>query len=662
MLNASPGRWRSVLPPLLSWLLPLAVSAGPSAVVTRSLRSPDGRLEVRIDLGDRIRYGVLLRGRPLLADSTLAMTIDGTVLGQAPKLKSAKAASVDREIEPPVRQKAARLRERYNELRLELQGAYAVVFRAFNEGVAYRFETALKQAEVKVGGEEAAFVFAGDDTVYYPKEESFFSHNERAFVRLAVKEIAPSSLASIPAVVEAPEGVKIAIAESDVEDYPGLWLHGQSGKGLSATFPPYPLQEELTGDRNYRVVKGADYIALTKGRRSYPWRILGITEKDGELLTSPLVYLLARPSDLVDTSWIRPGKVSWDWWNANNVFGVPFKSGINTETYKYYIDFAARYGLEYVVLDEGWYPLGDLLHVVPALDMDALTAYAREKKVGIVLWVVAKTLADQLEPALDKFERWGIRGIKVDFMQRDDQAMIGFYHKVCREAAKRKMLVDFHGAIRPALMTRTWPNLISTEGVRGLEQMKWGEDANPEHDVTIPFTRMFLGPMDYTPGAMRNAAKKSFAHIFEQPMSLGTRCHQLGMYVVYESPLQMLADTPSAYLREPEMMEFLGPVPTVWDETRVLDARIADYVLVARRSGRDWYVGALTDWTPRELDLDLSFLPEGAFRMSSYEDGINADRYGSDYRKVATEVSRDRRLKIKLAPGGGFAARIQPHE
>ena len=481
-------------------------------------------------------------------------------------------------------------------------------------------------------------------------------------MRLAVKDIAPGSLASLPAVIEAPEGVKIAIAESDVVDYPGLWLVGQSGKGLSATFPPYPLQEELKGDRDFKVVKGATYIAVTKGKRTYPWRILGITEKDGDLLTSPLVYLLARPSELLDTSWIRPGKVAWDWWNANNVNGVPFKSGVNTDTYKYYIDFASRYGLEYVVLDEGWYPLGDLLHVVPAVDMEVLTAYAREKKVGLVLWVVWKTLADQLEQALDKFEKWGIKGIKVDFMQRDDQPVIGFYHKVCREAAKRKMLVDFHGAIRPALMTRTWPNLISTEGVRGLEQMKWGEDANPEHDVTLPFTRMFLGPMDYTPGAMRNASKRSFAHIFEQPMSLGTRCHQLGMYVVYESPLQMLADTPSAYLREPEMMEFLGPVPTVWDETRVLDAGIADYVLVARRSGREWYVGALTDWTARELDLDLSFLPAGSFRMSSYEDGINADRYGSDYRKTTADVSREGRLKIKLAPGGGFAARLEPRD
>jgi alpha-glucosidase len=662
MPHPAACRARRALPFVLAWSSLLSASATFAAAPARSLRSPDGRIEVRIDLGERIRYGVLLRGRALLADSTLSLKVDGAVFGALPKLKSAKPTSVDREIEPAVRQKSARIRERYNELRLEFQGGYTVAFRAYDEGVAYRFETALARPEVKVTSEEVSFAFASDYTAYYPKEESFFSHNEREFVHLAVKDISPATLASLPAVIEAPDGVKIAIAESDVEDYPGLWLLGQSGKGLSGTFPPYPLQEEQKGDRDFRVVRAADYIAVTKGTRTFPWRILGIAEKDADLLTSSLVYLLERPSQIADTSWIRPGKVAWDWWNANNLSGVAFKAGVNTETYKYYIDFAARYGLEYVVLDEGWYPLGDLLHVVPAIDMEVLTAYAREKKVGIVLWVVWKTLADQLETALDKFQKWGIRGIKVDFMQRDDQLVIGYYHRVCREAAKRKMLVDFHGAIRPALMTRTWPNLISTEGVRGLEQMKWGEDANPEHDVTLPFTRMFLGPMDYTPGAMRNASRKSFAHIFEQPMSLGTRCHQLAMYVVYESPLQMLADSPSSYLKEPEIMEFLGPVPSVWDETRVLDARIADYVLVARRSGREWYVGAMTDWTARELDVDLSFLPAGAFRMSSYEDGVNADRYGSDYLKATADVSREGHVKIRLAPGGGWAARMEPRE
>jgi alpha-glucosidase len=361
-----------------------------------------------------------------------------------------------------------------------------------------------------------------------------------------------------------------------------------------------------------------------------------------------------------DTSWIRPGKVAWDWYNANNVHGVDFKSGVNTATYKHYIDFAARHGIEYVILDEGWYVLGDVLKVVPEMDMEALTAYARQKGVGLILWVVWNTFDKQLEPALAQWEKWGIKGLKVDFMQRDDQPVMNYYHRVSREAAKRKMLVDFHGAQRPASLTRTWPNLVTTEGVRGLEWNKWSEDSHPEHNLTLPFTRMFLGPMDYTPGAMRNAGKAAdFAKVFNRPMSLGTRCHQLAMYVVYESPLQMLADSPSLYAREPEVMEFLGPVPSVWDETRVLDARLGDYVLVARRNGTDWWLGAMTDWTARDLDVDLSFLPEGAFEMDAYQDGVNADRYGEDYKRVKSRVDRTSRVKVRLAEGGGWAARIR---
>jgi alpha-glucosidase len=293
------------------------------------------------------------------------------------------------------------------------------------------------------------------------------------------------------------------------------------------------------------------------------------------------------------------------------------------------------------------------------MNIEELIAYGKQKNVGVILWVVWKTLDDQFEPAMTKFEQWGVKGIKVDFMQRADQPVINFYHKVCREAAKRKMLVDYHGAIHPALMTRTWPNLINTEGVRGLEQNKWSKFAHPKHNVTLPFTRMFLGPLDYTPGAMVNSGKeRNFAAVFERPMSMGTRCHQLAMYVVYESPLQMLADSPSHYLREPEIMEFLGPVPTVWDETKVLRGKIGDYVVVARRHGNDWYIGAMTDWTERELDIDLSFLPAGTFKMLSYEDGVNADRLGSDYRKNTSNVTNTNKLKLKLATGGGWAARI----
>lgn len=623
-----------------------------------SVFSPDRRIEVKIKIGERVAYDVLLKGKALLQDSTLSIKIDQQTLGLNPKVKSAKERTSDQTIEPVVRQKAAKLRENYNELRLEMDGGYAVVFRAYNEGAAYRLETSLPQTEVKVYGEEASFNFADNYRVYYPQEESIFSHNERIFLPRNLKEIAQTDIASIPAIVDA-NGVKIAICDSDIEEYPGLWLRGTKNNALSAFFPPYPLKETLSTDRDFKVTQAADYIAVTKGTRTYPWRLFGIAERDGDLITNPLVYLLAKPSQLQDTAWIKPGKVAWDWWNANNIYGVDFKSGVNTQTYKYYIDFASKYGLDYIVLDEGWYKLGNVLEAVPDINVPELVAYGKQKNVSVILWVVWKTLDDQLIPALDRFEKWGIKGIKVDFMQRDDQLIMGYFHKVCREAAKRKMLVDFHGAIRSATLTRTWPNLISNEGVRGLEWSKWSADANPEHNVTLPFTRMFVGPMDYTPGAMVNATRGTFAQIFDRPMSLGTRCHQLAMYVVFESPIQMLADNPSNYLREPEAMEFLGSVPTTWDETKVLDGKIGDYVLVARRHGRDWYVGAMTDWTARELEVDFSFLPNGKFQMDAYQDGVNANRRADDYKRVKSEVTKTTRLKIKLAEGGGWAARIR---
>ncbi len=645
---------------LLALLLPALLAGSLEAAQSYSLRSPNQRIEVRIDVADRIRYDVLLDAKPLLERSTLSMRIDQTTLGDKPRVKATRPRRVDQTLEPPVHQKAASLRERFHELRLEMQGGWAVVFRAFDEGVAYRIETSLPAPEVKVYAEEVGLNFPGELNAFFPKEEGFISHNERSYDYVRLKDIPATAIASMPAVVDAPGGVKLAIAESDIEDYPGLWLKGTAGNGLAGTFPAYPLKENLEHDRDLKVTERADYIAVTKGTRTYPWRIVGIAEKDGDLITNAMVYLLAKPSQVADTSWIKPGKVAWDWWNAMNLYGVGFKSGVNTQTYKYYVDFASKYGIEYVVLDEGWYVLGDVMKVVPEMDMEDLTAYARQKNVGIILWLVWKTFDDKFDQAMERFEKWGIKGLKVDFMQRDDQPLINFYHKVSREAAQRHMLVDFHGAQKPATMTRTWPNLISTEGVRGLEWDKWSDSTNPEHDVTIPFTRMFLGPMDYTPGAMRNASKKSFAHVFEQPMSQGTRCHQLAMYVVYESPLQMLCDSPSNYLREPEVMEFLGPVPTVWDETRVLDGKIGDYVVVARRHGRDWYVGAMTDWTARDLDIDLSFLPEGSFELDAYADGVNADRWASDYARTKSDTDRARRLKVHLAEGGGWAARLRP--
>jgi alpha-glucosidase len=629
-----------------------------TAQSSHDLRSPDGRIELRIRTADRLRYDLVLKGRAVLENATLSLDVEHNKLGVMPKVVDAKMRSSDQMVEPVVRQKFAKIRDHYNELRLNMDGGYSVVFRAYNEGVAYRFETSLPKEKVKIYGEESAFNFPSNFVVYYPQEDSFYSHNERKYLPQHLSEITPEFIATLPAIVDVGQGAKLAIAESDLEDYPGLWLRGTGSTGLAATFPPYPTKEVQTGDRDYKPVETADYIAVTSGTRTFPWRVIGIADHDGDLLTNQIVYLLQRPSQFQDTSWIKPGKVAWDWWNDWNIDGVDFRAGINTKTYEYYVDFASKYNIPYIILDDGWYKLGNLLEVTPELNMEELISHAKQKNVGIILWASWKTLDDQLIPALDQFEKWGVKGIKVDFMQRSDQIMINYFYRVCREAAKRHMLVDFHGDQKPASMTRIWPNLINTEGVRGMEWSKWSRESEPEHNVTLPFTRMFLGPMDYTPGAMRNATKATFAPINSQPMAMGTRCHQLAIYVVYDSPLQMLSDSPSNYLREPETMEFLGAVPTEWDETKVLDARIADYVAVARRNGKDWYIGAMNDWTPRSLDIDLSFLPDGNFTLEAYQDGVNADRNASDYRKTTTSVNRNTKLKLQLASGGGWAARI----
>ncbi len=622
------------------------------------VQSPDKRIEIRIRTAGQLRYDVIVKGRAVLENCNISLDVEHQKLGADPKVVDAKSGSHDEMIMPVVRQKFAEIRDRYNELRLNMRGGYAVVFRAYNEGAAYRFETSLPQEKVKIYGEESAFNFPSNFIVYYPQEDSFYSHNERKYLPQKLSEIAPAFIATLPAVVDIGQGAKLAIAESDVEDYPGLWLRGTGGNALAATFPAYPKKLEQTSDRDYKPVETADYIAITSGTRTFPWRVIGIADHDGDLLTNQIVYLLERPSQFADTSWIKPGKVAWDWWNDWNIYGVDFKAGINTKTYEYYVDFAAKYGIPYIILDDGWYKLGNLLEVTPDLNMQELVDYAKKKNVGIILWASWKTLDDQLIPALDQFEKWGVKGIKVDFMQRSDQIMIDYFYRVCREAAKRHMMVDFHGDQKPATMTRTWPNLINAEGVRGMEWSKWSRDSEPEHNVTLPFTRMFLGPMDYTPGAMRNATRTTFAAINSQPMAMGTRCHQLAMYVVYDAPLQMLSDSPSNYLREPETMEFLGPVPTEWDDTKVLDARIAEYVAVARRNGREWYVGAMNNWTARTLQIDLSFLPEGNFTMEAYQDGVNADRNASDYKKMSTQVNRSTKLTLPLASGGGWAARI----
>lgn len=641
--------------PLFALLLLPAISFAKEYSIT----SPDKQIRLNVTAGETTTWSVWFGDKLIIGPSEAALELEGgRFIGRKETVARATSASFSNTIKPVVPHKNSTIIDKYNQLIIRFRSGYSIVFRTYDDGVAYRFEAAQKD-ELTVVNEVAAVSFPAGTGAWYPLEESFLSHNERSFLKASMDTIGNGHLASLPALFVS-EGVNVLITESDLEDYPGMWIRGDGKGGLTGVWPAYPESERLRGDRTLTVTARKNYIAKTKGTRTFPWRTFIIAAEDGGLIESDMVFKLAPECRLKETDWIKPGMVAWDWWNANNIYGVDFRAGLNTETYKYFIDFASENGIDYIILDEGWYKLGNVLDIAPGFDIPELFRYAESKNVGIILWVVWKTFGDQMDEALKQFAAWGAKGIKVDFMQRDDQPIVNYYHEVARKAAEYKMLVDFHGSYKPVGMIRTYPNVLTSEGVKGLEHCKWSDEADPEHNVTLPFTRMVAGPMDYTPGAMVNMDRLTFTPMFNRPASLGTRAHQMALYVVFESPLQMLADNPSNLKREPECVSFMASVPVVWDETRVLEAKIGDYVVIARRSGSDWYVGALTDWTKREFTIDMSFLPAGGYTVTSFADGINADRYASDYKKSTTTITETSKVNIVLAPGGGWVARISP--
>ncbi len=623
------------------------------------LRSPDGTIQIQIAADESLSYSVAYKGKTILSPSRLSVTINQTALpGDNPVVTQAKTASNTEMLYPAVREKSKQIENHYNQLTIEFEQPVSLIFRAYDDGIAYRFQTDM-EGSVEVTGEQIEYNFADDYSIYFPQEDSFYTHQERMYLYSRLSELEKDKFCSIPALVEVPDGPKIALTESDLIDYPGFYLQAQGNSSLKAVFPNYPKKEEGRSDRDRVVTETEDFIAKTAGKRNFPWRTMIIAAADGDLIESQMVYKLASPCQIEDTSWIRPGKVAWDWWNAFNSYGVDFRSGVNTDNYKFYIDFASKYGIEYIILDEGWYPLGNLLKTVDDIDMEELLAYGKAKNVDLILWTTWKTLDEQFDAAMDQFEKWGIAGLKVDFMQRDDQKMVQYYEKVAAECAKRKMLVDFHGSYKPAGLRRRYPNVMTREGVHGNEQAKWSTHITPTHRLTLPFIRMVAGPMDFTPGAMRNFQPGRYNPMNSRPGSIGTRCHEMSMYVLYESPLQMLCDNPSQYLREPECMEFLGPVPAVWDETRVLDAKVTQYLYMARKSGQDWYLGGMTNEDKRSCKIDLSFLDPGVtYEITLFKDGINADRYAEDTKKVVYTVKKGEHISIDLAPAGGFVARL----
>lgn len=634
-----------------------------AAVKNHSLTSPDGRISVVVSSGDGLLWSVSMDGKQLLAPSAISMTLDdGSVYGTG-KVKRVQTRSVSREISTALYKKSL-VEDRYNELTLTFADCRAV-FRAYDSGVAYRF-VSRSRGDFKVLSEKAEFRFAEDWPAYVPYTSVFNSSFEKQYTLAELSEFDSRSMSILPMMVKASDGIRVNIMESSLYDYPGMYLkRGDDLLELCGTFAAFPETVEQGGHNSLQgmVRSRRDYIAQCSAGEKFPWRIIAIGD-DRAMADCDLVWLLGEdPEEGSDWSWVRPGKVAWEWWNGWNVKGVDFKAGINNDTYKFYIDFAAEYGIEYVILDEGWSVKGaaDLMKVVPEIDIRELVDYAAARNVGIILWAGYWAFDRDMENVCRHYSSLGVKGFKIDFMDRDDQMMVGFHSRAAATAAKYHLIVDFHGTYKPSGLSRTWPNVLNYEGVFGCEQMKWCKnDVNqPLYDVLMPFIRQCAGPVDYTQGAMNNAARGHFRANYSEPMSMGTRCHQLAEYMVFDSPLCMLCDTPINYRREPECTRFIASVPTVWDETRILDGVVGEYIVTARRRGEDWYIGATCSWKARSLKIDLGFIGDGLWTAEIFRDGVNASRNGTDYIREIREVGCGSSIEADMAPGGGVAVRLK---
>jgi alpha-glucosidase len=624
------------------------------------ITSPHGKLTANIYIEADIRYEVFYNQQSIFTSVPLKMHIHQQIIGQQPQLKKEQKQTVKQTIAMELYGLENDVIEHYNELRLTFKDNYSITFRIFDNGVAYRWETQFNE-NITVYKEEIGYTFQQAETLHFGKvsNQNFVNSQEESYPLTRFDAIEKGTFALAPAVINCNNGVKVAITEADLLDYAGLFWEKGAGNTLLAKFPYYPAEEKRGGhnDFNLLVTQRKDYIAQTKGTRTFPWRIAMIAEKDIDLLHNRLVYLLATPAK-DDFSWVKTGKVVWDWWHDQNLSGVPFKTGCNNETYKYYIDFAARNGIPYVNIDDGWSEWFDLMQQKPAINVPMLAQYAKERNVKLILWCVWHTLDRQMTEALDQFAAWGIAGLKIDFMDRDDQKVVQFYERTLQEAAKRKLVVNFHGAYKPTGLYRTYPNLVNNEGVLGMEYCKFSERITPQHNVTIPFTRMIVGAMDYTAGAMNNAAKGQFKQIFSKPMSPGTRCHQLAMLVVYHSPLQMLSDAPTEYEKEPIILDFMAKCPTVWEKSIAIDGKIGEFIIMAKQKNNEWYVAGMNGETPRKAFVKLDFLPDGFFEAHIFQDGINADRNGTDYAYRKIGVDKYTELNFDMAWGGGFVVKI----
>ena len=635
---------------------------------SQELTSPNGRIKIVVTITKGVKYSVYMDNTLILSPSLIDMVLaNDQHLAQTASFKKSVSRHVNDTIIPGVAEKRKQIPDNYSELKITFKQSFAIIFRAYNDGIAYRFQTYFKDSVI-IRNEIANFNFPESVPVYYPEvvkrqdADIFHTSFEEPYQLKPVDSIGNRNLLFSPVLLAPVHGPKLLITESDLEDYPGMFLTGNYSRQLIGKFAPYPLEEKMTegGYQQMLVTKRADYICATKGARSFPWRIIAIAEHDKDLPGNDIVYRLASPSRVKDVSWIHPGKGTDEWIIGTNVYNVNFKSGVNTSLYKYYIDFAKRFDFDRIMMDAGWSDNKDLFKINPDINMDELASYAREKGIKISMWTLALTLDKQLEPALQQFQKWGVDFIMTDFIDRDDQKTVNFYYRIAEACARYKIMIMYHGAYKPAGFGRTFPNAITRESVLGSEYDIWSEKATPDHNLMLPFIRMVSGPMDYEPGILDNATKTTFRPISEKVMSPGTRCHQLAMFVVYDSPIQIFSGNPSTGLTEPAFMELLGSIPTTWDETKIIDGKVGDYIISARKKGNDWFIGAMGNWQPHELNLRFDFLDESSNYLATLaEDGMNADRYASDYRITENKFNNHDSLIIKLAPGGGFMMKLK---
>jgi alpha-glucosidase len=620
------------------------------------LFSPNGEIKASISLEDKIYYTLSVGNEVLASKNHLALILQNETLGANPKLSGSKTGKINEVIKPAVPLKYSSVSNTYNYLLLNFKGGYSVEFRAFDDGIAYRFITA-KKGEIEVVNEDFSVAFPDDYLLHLQQPGGFKTAYEEAYSHTSVKDWkASDKMSTLPVLADSKKQYKILISESDLSDYPCMFLKGTE-KGIGAVFPKVPLDFGPDGDRSLKILKEANYIAKTSGTRSFPWRYFVITKNDKQLIKNTMTLKLAPKSELKDVSWIKPGQASWEWWNGATPYGpdVNFVSGYNLETYKYYIDFASRFGIKYIIMDEGWAnSTTDPYSPNPNVDVHELIRYGKQKNVGIVLWLTWLTVDKNME-LFKTFKEWGIAGVKIDFMDRSDQVMVNYYEKVAKEAAQYQIFVDFHGAFKPAGLEYKYPNLISYEGVRGMEQM---EGCKPDNSLYFPFIRNAVGPMDYTPGAMISMQPEVYRSERPNSASIGTRAYQLALFVVFESGLQMLADNPTNYYREKECTDFITAVPTTWDETKALEAEAGQYAIVAKRKGNKWFVGGIVNGSEkqRSFEIKLDFLQSKKYKMTAFEDGINAGNQAMDYRKETTEVQNTDSVKIKMVKNGGWAA------